>query len=97
MSRCVLVIILELVIILVEPNQVTAQNELAVAVPARAGSVEGERENSDAFIWRLFTSLAAPASKSAASPVIFETWASDDDTFNVNPQWPANKCAREAA
>lgn len=61
---------------------------VAVAVPARAGAVNGKTENSDAFIWRLFTEFAAPVSKSRPSPVVFETWASDEDTFSTTPHWP---------
>jgi hypothetical protein len=65
-----------------------AQGTVVVAVPAKAGAVVGTTENSDAFIWRLFTEFAAPASKASPSPVVFETWASDDDTFSANPHWP---------
>ncbi|SDF70793.1 hypothetical protein [Terriglobus roseus] len=60
----------------------------AVAVPAQAGSVQGKSENSDAFIWELFTQFTAPASPGSASPVEFETWASDADTFTSHPHWP---------
>lgn len=60
----------------------------AVAVPAQAGAVQGKTENSDAFIWELFTQFAAPASPGSASPVEFETWASDADTFTSHPHWP---------
>jgi hypothetical protein len=65
-----------------------AQVPVVVAVPARAGAVDGTTENSDAFIWRLFTEFTAPASISAPSPVVFETWASDDNTFSTRPHWP---------
>jgi hypothetical protein len=65
-----------------------AKRTVAVAVPARAGAVNGRTENSDAFIWRLFTEFAAPAIKSRPSPVVFETWASDEDTFSKTPHWP---------
>jgi len=61
---------------------------VAVTVPARAGAVAGKTENSDAFIWELFTQFAAPASQKSPSPTVFETWASDEDTFNVKPHWP---------
>src|ERR1700760_3340480 len=61
---------------------------VVVAVPARAGAVDGTTENSDAFIWRLFTEFTAPATKGTPSPVAFETWASDDDTFSPAPHWP---------
>ena len=65
-----------------------AQGTVSVGVPASAGPVVGTTENSDAFIWRLFTEFTKPISKERASPALFETWASDDDTFAVNPHWP---------
>jgi hypothetical protein len=64
------------------------QETVVVAVPARAGAVDGVTENSDAFIWGLFAQFAAPATKGKPSPVLFETWASDGDTFTANPHWP---------
>src|SRR5580658_6273493 len=60
----------------------------AVAVPAQPGAVEGKTENSDAFLWELFTQFTAPVSPESSSPVMFETWASDADTFTSNPHWP---------
>jgi hypothetical protein len=66
-----------------------AQDTVVVAVPARAGPVDGTTENSDAFIWRKFSELAAPVDRSQPSPVVFETWASDADTFSSTPRWPA--------
>jgi hypothetical protein len=64
------------------------RDTVAVAVPARAGAVDGTTQNSDAFIWHLFTQFAAPVSKLHPSPVVFETWASDEDTFSTTPHWP---------
>lgn len=61
---------------------------VAVAVPARAGAVEGKTDNSDAFVWKLFTQITAPISSASASPVEFERWASDADTFTSHPHWP---------
>lgn len=61
---------------------------VVVAVPARAGPVVGTKLNSDAFIWKLFTEFSAPVAPPKPSPVVFETWASDADTFSKNPQWP---------
>jgi len=65
-----------------------AQGTTVVAVPAKAGAVDGTADNSDAFIWRLFTEFVAPASEGSPSPVVFENWASDEDTFSANPHWP---------
>jgi hypothetical protein len=78
-----------LLLALIWPAAVLAQGLVVVATPAKAGSVEGTTENSDAFIWRLFTEFTAPVSRSSPSPVVFETWASDDETFSTNPHWPA--------
>jgi len=41
-----------------------AQDAVVVTVPAKAGPVDGMTQNSDAFIWGLFTEFAAPAVKS---------------------------------
>lgn len=60
----------------------------AVLVTARGGAVDGTKQHSDEFIWRLFTQFAAPALPGRASPVVFETWASDADTFASQPKWP---------
>jgi hypothetical protein len=62
--------------------------DVVVAVPAQAGAVAGTTDNSDAFIWRQFTEFVAPASQNKPSPVVFETWASDKDTFSAHPHWP---------
>jgi hypothetical protein len=62
---------------------------VAVAVPARAGAVEGKTENSDTFMWELFTQITAPISAQSGSSVEFERWASDADTFTSNPHWPS--------
>jgi len=64
------------------------QSTVVVAVPAMAGAVEGTDDNSDAFIWRVFTEIVAPVSQGTPSPVVFETWASDEDTFSTIPHWP---------
>ncbi len=72
--------------LLVSPTACT-QGTVVVAVPAKAGAVEGKKENSDAFIWELFTEFAAPASKGRPSPVVFKTWAPDKDTFATKPHW----------
>jgi hypothetical protein len=71
------------------PAALRAQSPIVVATPAKAGSVDGTTENSDAFIWRLFTEFTAPVSLSSPSPVVLETWASDGDTFTNNPKWPS--------
>ena len=71
------------------PAPAPAPGPAAVAIAAQAGAVQGRTQNSDAFIWELLTQFAAPVSPNSPSPVVFETWASDEDTFNTNPQWPA--------
>jgi hypothetical protein len=66
-----------------------ARDTVVVAIPAKAGAVDGTTQNSDAFIWGLFTQFAAPVSGARPSPVVFETWASDADTFSKTPLWPS--------
>lgn len=69
-------------------NPAQDRGTVVVAVPARAGAVNGTKQNSDEFIWRLFTQFVSPVSRSRPSPVVFETWASDKDTFSATPRWP---------
>lgn len=61
---------------------------VVVTVPAKAGPVDGISQNSDEFIWNLVTQFAAPVDKAKPSPVVFETWASDEDVFSKTPHWP---------
>jgi hypothetical protein len=70
------------------PTLARGQGPVVVAVPARAGAVDGKTENSDVFIWRLFSEFTAPVSQDKSSQVVFETWASDADTFSATPHWP---------
>jgi hypothetical protein len=70
-----------------EPDA-TAANTVVVAAPAQAGAVEGTAQNSDEFIWNLFTQFTAPVPDSDPPRVVFETWASDADTFSALPHWP---------
>ena len=71
------------------PAPAPVPSRAAVAIAAQPGAVQGKPGNSDAFIWDLVTQFAAPASPQSPSPVVFETWASDEDTFNQDPQWPS--------
>jgi hypothetical protein len=56
--------------------------DIVVAVLSKAGRVDNTSENSDAFIWRKFTELAAPLSSSKPSPVTFETWVRQRYVFS---------------
>jgi hypothetical protein len=72
-----------------QPQTTHATNAIRVVETARAGAVQGTRQNSDEFIWRLFTQFTAPVPGLAQPTVVFETWASDADTFTLNPSWPS--------
>ena len=89
MANSAFAVIARLALALLGSATASAQTTVVVAVPARAGAVDGMTENSDAFIWRLFTEFAAPVFPARPSPVVFETWASDADTFSTTPRWPA--------
>lgn len=64
-------------------------NGIVVVRLAEAGPVSGTKVNSDAFIWGLFVQFVAPVSGAPGAPAVFETWASDKDTFSTSPHWPA--------
>ena len=67
-------------------NPAQDRSTVVIAVPARAGAVDGTNQNSDEFIWRLLTQFAAPVNRQRPSPVVFETWASDKDVFSTSPR-----------
>jgi hypothetical protein len=71
------------------PKPAATAVPVSVAVPAQPGAVQGKTENSDEFIWELLTQFATPASANAPKPAVFETWASDEDTFSKTPHWPS--------
>ena len=89
MTKSASAVIAGLLLAVLGSATILAQDTVVVAVPAKAGAVDGKTQNSDAFIWRLLTEFAAPAFKSRSSPVVFETWASDEDTFSTTPHWPS--------
>ena len=95
MTKSTSAIIAALTFALLGSTMASAQHTVVVAVPAKAGIVNGTKQNSDAFIWKLFTEFTAPVVKTVPKPVIFETWASDADTFNTNPQWPSPSAPRK--
>src|SRR6202034_2546249 len=89
MRRTLFAITSALIVSSLAPNTAWTQETVVVAVPARAGAVDGTTENSDDFMWRLFAEqIAAPAFEGHPSPAKFETWASDADTFSPDPHWP---------
>jgi hypothetical protein len=45
--------------------------------------------NPDQVAWEVFVQVTAPAATPGNNNVLFETWATDTDTFRQNPVWPA--------
>lgn len=45
-------------------------------------------ENPDLLAWETFVQVVAPAGNPQNTNVEFETWASDQDIYTDNPQWP---------
>jgi len=43
----------------------------------------------DMVAWQLFTRVTAFRGTPGRNDALFETWASDADTFNANPRWPS--------
>lgn len=59
------------------------------SLSARAADVPDQAVNSpDEFSWKLFTQVVAPAASTGNDNALFETWASDADTFKIPPQFP---------
>lgn len=76
----------------VEPSR---NASLQIVETARAGAVQGSAQNSDQFIWRLFSQFVAPVPGGQAGTVVFDTWASDADTFTAQPAWPTSAGQRK--
>jgi hypothetical protein len=45
-------------------------------------------QNSDMLAWEVFVQITAPSGNPNSTNVEFETWASDQDTYNPSPKWP---------
>jgi hypothetical protein len=43
----------------------------------------------DMVAWQLFARVTQYAATPGNNNALFETWASDPDTFSLHPQWPA--------
>ncbi|MDN2710492.1 hypothetical protein O0880_13790 [Janthinobacterium sp. SUN118] len=78
-----------------KPEAAVTPGVARVVDTARAGPVNGMQMNSDEFIWRLFTKFTAPTPGAQPPSVIFDTWASDADTFTATPAWPSPGTARK--
>lgn len=62
-----------------------------VSSPAAAGAADDPNPaltDPDMTSWELFLEVNADAKTAGNNDALFETWASDADTFKVNPQWP---------
>jgi hypothetical protein len=46
--------------------------------------------NPDKVSWELFVQVTKPAATTGNNNVVFETWASDEDTFQQNPLFPGS-------
>ena len=62
----------------------------AWTLPAHAQSTDPAPalNHPDMVSWQLFAMVNAPAATQGNNNVLFETWASDQDTFRPNPVWP---------
>jgi len=73
-------------------SSVVASLALAVGclgmAPALAGDPNPAMSRPDQTAWELLAQIARPAAKAGNNDVLFETWASDVDTFVETPRWP---------
>lgn len=62
---------------------------LSAGMPAWAQNSSNPAMNTpDELAWTLFIQVNADAKSSGNNNALFETWASDSDTFKSTPQWP---------
>jgi hypothetical protein len=68
---------------------------LTAAMASQAGAQSATLDpnpamnNADMVAWQLFVQVNASAAAPGNNNALFETWASDSDTFRPNPVWPA--------
>jgi hypothetical protein len=68
---------------------------IATALMSEAGAQSTSNDpnpamnNADKVAWQLFVQVSAPAATPGNNNALFETWASDGDTFRTNPVWPS--------
>lgn len=67
------------------PNPNTGSQIPQMAVPV---DPDPALNNPDLVSWQLFVKVNAPAASTGNNNVLFESWASNGDTFTQNPQWP---------
>src|SRR5215470_6374391 len=65
----------------------------ASAQPAHAPTPD----NHDKMAWELFVSATRPVTTPSGNRITFETWASNEDTFQQNPQFPGATAAPNCA
>jgi hypothetical protein len=58
-------------------------------VPAGAADPNPAMNRPDRIAWSLFTEAVGYRASNGNNDTLFETWASDRDTFIAKPQWPA--------
>jgi hypothetical protein len=62
---------------------------LASVNPALAADPDPAMNQPDRTAWGLFARVVQYRAASGNNDALFETWATDPDTFNATPQWPA--------
>jgi hypothetical protein len=65
---------------------------LAMSMPVAAQTTDPNpaENNPDKFSWELFVQVTRPANVPGRTDVVFETWASRQDTFTANPLFPGD-------
>lgn len=61
----------------------------SISLPAWARDPEPAMNRPDMVAWQLFARVNRYAATPGNNNALFETWASDPETFNLNPQWPS--------
>ena len=65
------------------PVTVPSNPQIQLLVDANPAINEPDKTN-----WQLFVQVNTPAATAGNNNAVFETWASDEDTFNPNPVFP---------
>ena len=63
---------------------------LGTGVMAQTTDPNPALNHPDQISWELFVTVNKPAGVPNRTDVVFETWASNEDTFQANPQFPGS-------
>ena len=73
---------------------IAASTSIGIGSALAQSEPELALNNPDKLAWTLFLKVNADVKGAGNNNALFETWASDGDTFQTTPAWPATTTRR---